>query len=169
MEGNKLVTGVSIVSVRRAQAADHDALRAIWQESATAFVKADPRYQLAPDAAAQWETALRGWLAQDATAIFVAEREGKVLGYIIGTLTDNLPGLLPARYGYVSDLAVDFHAKTGGVGRALLEKLKTWFLAQGVSHVEARVPYRHPVAQAFWRAIGADKVYEQMWLKLEPR
>jgi GNAT superfamily N-acetyltransferase len=163
------VNGVSVVSIRRAQAADSDVLRAIWQESVTAFVKADPRYQLAPDAAAQWETSLRRWLAQDTVMIFVAEREGKVLGYIIGALADNQPGLLPARYGYVSDLAVDFHAKTGGVGRALLEKLKAWFLVQGVSHIEARVPYRHPVAQAFWRAIGASKVYEQMWLKLEQK
>lgn len=155
------------LSVRRASAADAPALRAIWLEAAQAFVKADRHYRLAPDGADEWQMALETWLGRPEVAVFVAERGGRTLGYIVAALAQNQPGLLPAHYGFVSDLAVDFHAKTGGVGRALLDAVKAWFRAGGITRIEARVPARNAVAQAFWRAIGAHKTYEQMWLRAD--
>jgi GNAT superfamily N-acetyltransferase len=156
--------------VRRAVPADGDTMLKIWQETVEMLAKADSRQKLAPDAAERWQSDLITWLDRADIAVFVAEsliQEGRILGYIIGSLAANPPTLLPARYGFVSDLAVDSHGKLGGLGRALFDALKAWFVEQGVSTVEARVPYRHPVAQAFWRAIGASELYEQMWLKLE--
>jgi GNAT superfamily N-acetyltransferase len=94
-------------------------------------------------------------------------KEGHLLGYIVGSVVENLPTLLPEKHGYVGDLAVDAHGKVGGIGRNLFEALKGWFRDRGVTHVEARVPYRHAVAQAFWRALGATEWYEHLWLKLE--
>lgn len=155
------------LSVRRATTADVPTLRAIWLEAMTAFVKADAHYQLAPNGADEWQMALETWLGRPEVAVFVAERGGKVLGYIIAALAQNQPGLLPSHYGFVSDLAVDFHAKTGGVGRALLDAVIAWFRAGGITRIEARVPVRNAVAQAFWRAIGAHKTYEQMWLRTD--
>ena len=155
--------------VRRATPAHAEQMLALWQEAAEMLAKTDSRYHLAPDAAARWRHALQDWLARDDVALFVAEstaQDGRVLGYIIGSIVANLPALVPERYGYVSDLAVDAHGKVGGIGRGLFEALKVWFHEQGISHVEARVPYRHPVAQAFWRAIGASELYEQMWIKI---
>jgi GNAT superfamily N-acetyltransferase len=156
--------------VRRAALADAEKMLALWQEAAEMLTQADSRYRLAPDAAARWRTSLQSWLQRDDTALFVAEstaQTGRVLGYIIGSVVDNLPTLVPERCGYVSDLAVDAHGKVGGIGRGLFEALKVWFREQGIAHVEARVPHRHPVAQAFWRAIGATELYEQMWIKIE--
>jgi GNAT superfamily N-acetyltransferase len=155
------------LTVRRASAADAPALRAIWLEAAQAFVKADRHYRLAPGGADEWQMALETWLGRPEVAVFVAERGGKVLGYIVAALAQNQPGLLPANYGFVSDLAVDFHAKTGGVGRALLDAVKGWFRSGGITRIEARVPARNAVAQAFWRAVGAHKTYEQMWLRAD--
>lgn len=156
--------------VRRAQTADADALTAIWLEAVTALCKADPRFGLADDSAARWGSALHGWLTKDSMAVLVAERaDGKVLGYIVGAVVENTPGLLPERFGLVSDVAVDFHAKSGRIGREMLNALQDWFRAQGVKHVQAQVPARHAIAQAFWRAIGAGKLYESMWLRLDGR
>jgi ribosomal protein S18 acetylase RimI-like enzyme len=156
-------------AVRRATLADAEKMLALWQEAAETLARADSRFHLAPDAAARWQNSLQDWLKRDDAALFVAEsttQAGRVLGYIIGSIVANLPALVPERYGYVSDLAVDAHGKVGGIGRGLFEALKVWFREQGVSHVEARVPHCHPVAQAFWRAIGATELYEQMWIKI---
>jgi ribosomal protein S18 acetylase RimI-like enzyme len=156
--------------VRGATAADADKMLALWQEANQMLAKADSRYRLAPDAAARWTEALQNWLGRDDMAIFVAEstvREGHLIGYIVGSIADNPPWLTPERYGYVSDLAVDSHGKASGIGRNLFDALKGWFLERGIAHVEARVPHRHPIAQAFWRALGASEHDERMWLKLE--
>ncbi len=156
--------------VRRATPADAEAMIKIWQETADMLAKVDSRQHLAPGAAESWKSDLLRWLDQKDVAVFLAEsliQEGRILGYIVGSVAAHPPTLLPDRYGYVSDLAIDSHAKLGGLGRALFDELKAWFVEQGVFTVEARVPYRHAVAQAFWRAIGASELYEQMWLKLE--
>lgn len=154
-------------SVRRAYRADAERMVAIWKEAAEALVKADPRFKLAEDSPARWRDSLIGWLDRPEMAVYVAEKpDGPVIGYIVGQLAENLPGLLPERYGLVLDLAVDYHAKSSGIGRGLLEALKAWYSEQGASHLEARVPFHHPVAQAFWRALGATKLYDHMWMKL---
>ncbi len=156
--------------VRSATPDDGDKMLALWQEAADMLAKADSRYRLAPDAPSRWQASLQGWLGRADMAIFVAEstvREGQLIGYIVGSLADNVPWLEPERYGCVSDLAVDSHGKASGIGRNLFDALKIWFQERGVLHVEARVPHRHPIAQAFWRAVGASELVDQMWLKLE--
>jgi ribosomal protein S18 acetylase RimI-like enzyme len=162
-------TTVSFV-VRNATPADVDRMLALWQEASQMLTSADSRYRLAPDAAERWQAALHNWLHHDDIAVFVAEstvHEGQILGYIVGSIVDNLPTLMPEHYGYVSDLAVDSHGKASGIGRNLFDALQAWFRARGLLHVEARVPHRHPIAQAFWRALGATELYDQMWLKLK--
>ena len=164
-----MTTTVSFL-VRTATPADADKVLALWQEASQMLAKADSRFRLAPDAEARWRRALHDWLSHDDMAVFVAEstvREGQLIGYIVGSIVDNAPTLVPERYGYVSDLTVDSHGKSSGIGRSLFDALKSWFRERGVNHVEARVPRRHPIAQAFWRALGATELYEQMWLKLE--
>jgi hypothetical protein len=55
----------------------------------------------------------------------------------------------------------------GGLGTGMLDALKVWFKSHSVTHIEARVPNRHAIAQAFWRAQGASEFYDQMWLRLD--
>ncbi len=154
-------------SVRRAAPSDAARMAAIWLEAAEAFAKADPRVRLAEDAAALWQAALETWFTRADMALFVAVDETEmVLAYIIGECVPNAPAFLPPRYGVVRDLAVDYHAKSGRLGRELLAALRAWFAEQGITQLEVRVPYRHPVAQAFWRALGARKTADQMWLKV---
>jgi len=154
-------------SVRRALQSDSARMAAIWLESAEALAKADPRVQLAQNAAALWQSALEEWLNMPEMAIFVAVDDHQtVIAYIIGECVRNAPAFLPERYGVVRDLAVDYHAKSGRLGRELLEALRAWFAAQGITALEVRVPYRHPVAQAFWRALGAHKIADHFWLKV---
>ena len=156
--------------VRRATPADADTMQFIWQETSDTLAKNDSRFRAAENAAAGWGKSLLEWMKRDDIAIFVAESkitEGRVLGYIIGSVVTNVPGLPVEHHGYVTELAVDSHSKAGGIGRALFDDLRKWFAEHGVTHVEARVPVRHAIAQAFWRALGASELYEQMWLKLE--
>jgi ribosomal protein S18 acetylase RimI-like enzyme len=156
--------------VRAATPTDTEKILALWQEAADMLAKADQRYRFAPDAASRRRTLLNEWLGRQDVAVFVAEstvKEGHLLGYIVGSVVENLPTLLPEKHGYIGDLAVDAHGKVGGIGRNLFEALKGWFQERGVTHIEARVPHRHAVAQAFWRALGASEWYEHMWLKLE--
>jgi len=165
-----MATSATAFVVRRAKPTDADALLFIWQETAGMLAKGDSRFRLTSDAAAQWKSELLRALQGEDIAVYVAESTVEldhILGYVVGTVLANAPTFAPERYGFVSDLAVDSHSKAGGIGRGLFDALKIWFHERGVAHIEARVPTRHPIAQAFWRALGATELYEQMWLKLD--
>ncbi|PJF36381.1 MAG: hypothetical protein CUN49_05720 [Candidatus Thermofonsia Clade 1 bacterium] len=154
-------------SVRPALQADVERMAAIWYEAAEALAKADPCVRLAPNAIAVWRAATEQCLSLPNMAHFVAVNEQQtVIAYIIGECVANAPAFLPERYGLVRDLAIDHHAKSGRMSSALLTALRAWFAEQGITELQVRVPYHHPVAQAFWRALGARKIADQFWLKL---
>lgn len=161
------MSGANDLVVRPAKPADLGRMRAMWSEAAIQLVKLDPRQRLAPEAEQIWEKAAETWLQRPDSAVFVAVLNDNPIAYIVGQIEAARPGFVPDRIGVVSELAVDFHAKRGGLGRILLDALQKWFKAHGVTSLEARVPLAHPVAQAFWRAVGAGKISEQMWLRLD--
>jgi L-amino acid N-acyltransferase YncA len=156
--------------VRRAQATDAEALARLWQESAELLAAADRRWRMAPDGVAQWSAAFTAWLGRDDGAVFVAERKGHALGYVIGGVVPNRPGFDPAQIGAVIELAIDSHGRgDGGIGTQLIAALTAWLTTRGVSQLEVRVPTAQPIAQAFWRASGATVMANEMWLKVDKR
>ncbi len=152
--------------MRRAEAADLDGLSLIWQETAETLSRLDIRYRVAPDGAAQWRAAFLKALDDPNRCCIVAVRRGTVIGYMIGAVQPNAPGLLPEQIGMVIEMAVDSHGRGGRIGTGMFDLLSAWFREQGIQNVELRVPYRNAIAQAFWRAIGATQLYDHMWLKL---
>jgi GNAT superfamily N-acetyltransferase len=102
------------------------------------------------------------------TCVFVADRGGRILGCLVGTVTSAPPGLLPERCGTVLELAIDSHGRgNGGIGTHLLEAFVGWLRPQGVTIIESRVPASHAIAQAFWRGFGAKVVADVMRFRLK--
>lgn len=151
---------------RRAEAADLDGLTAIWQETAETLSKLDSRYRIAPNGADRWGAAFLNGLDDPDRCSIVALRRGTLIGYMIGVVQPNLPGLLPEQIGIVSELAVDSHGRGGGIGTGMFDLLSAWFKARGIGQVEVRVASRNAIAQAFWRAMGATQLYDQLWIKV---
>ncbi len=149
--------------VREAKPTDMDELLRLWKERSEVYLK-DPRIKLS---AAQWREAVLAWLPREDVQVLVADREGQLIGYIIGWVQPNLPALTPPFYGLINELSVDGHCKQGGVGTALLAELKNWFKRKDLKQVEIRVPHLQAIEQAFWRASGAADYYDHMWYRLD--
>jgi GNAT superfamily N-acetyltransferase len=144
--------------VRRAGRDDIDKLVPLWKEAVEMLVANDHRFSLNEGAAAQWAAATAAALDDEACVVFVAESRanpGRLLAYLVGKVTAAaaLPHGQPT--GVVCEIAIDFHARMGGIGTFLLTAFKGWLRERGVSCLEAHVPARHAIAQAFWRALGA--------------
>ncbi|MFG3371021.1 GNAT family N-acetyltransferase [Streptomyces sp. NPDC090032] len=107
------------------------------------------------------ERAVRQVLSESAMEVWVAEREGRVVGFVAATVSE------PARLlGEVSMLAVDPHAQGGGIGARLTEHATAWLRGAGMrvamidtggdaGHAQARHVYENadytlmPVARYF--------------------
>lgn len=146
---------MTLVEVRPAGLADVEKLAALWQEHMHDLAKLDRRFRIQDTAANHYQQELVGWLGREDARILVAERAGQVIGFVVGWRVQRPPLQDPENIGLISDLCVDGHARQGGVGAALLDGLRGWFKEHHIDVIEAYVPQSHPIAQAFWRALGA--------------
>lgn len=153
------------VNIRRAVETDISELSRLWYEKTTVQQQFDRRLSLAPDGRVMWERSVASWLTDNSCAIFVGAGDAALLGYIIGWIQLNPPGLLPEKIGVITDMALDAHQYQGGLGRALVNAIRGWFVDQSSENVIVYVPHRHAVEQAFWRSIGALEWVDVMWLK----
>ncbi|ARI78887.1 GNAT family N-acetyltransferase [Halobacillus mangrovi] len=88
--------------------------------------------------------------------LLVAEVEGKVVGYIVGTIHGSTD---EESYGNVEELFVDEFYRREGVGTRLCCELIQWMEAQGVTNIQMLFTSGHPrTAAAFIESVGFTSV-----------
>lgn len=151
---------MNTVSTRLATRFDLPRLAELQSERFDLLGQADARFALIHHSATLWTD----WLLDERCAIYVAEHDGVLVGYVVGWISLELPGILPPRAGVITELVLDAHSYHGGTGRLLLNTLRDWFQRQGMQQVIACVPRSQAVEQAFWRAVGAAELLDWMWV-----
>lgn len=87
------------------------------------------------------------------TIIFVAERDGDVVGTASLVIVETLSG----RKGHVEDVAVDVSTRRGGIGTELMRAVITRADELGLSHVDLTSRPSREAANAFYRAFGFEE------------
>jgi aminoglycoside 6'-N-acetyltransferase I len=86
-------------------------------------------------------------LASDSTAVFVAERAGKVLcGFVEASIRPWVDGCATKPVGYVEGWFVDPDSRRQGIGRALVRAAEDWARAKGCSQMGSDAGYGIPSA-----------------------
>ncbi|MFT4049062.1 MAG: GNAT family N-acetyltransferase [Solirubrobacterales bacterium] len=86
---------------------------------------------------------------------FVAVEDGRDIGFVFCTERDGLFGYESSpRIGYVEDIVVLPGARTGGVGRALMDAARKRFKERGYSHFELSSVPGNESARDFYRKLG---------------
>ena len=142
-------------SVRRAVLADRPALGRLGVHLMRVHYAFDQQRFLAPgrNPEAGYARFLGEQLEAPDVAVFVAERDGEVVGYVYAGIEPLSWKELRDRAGFVHDVAVDESARRAGVAAALMEAAIAWVQAQGVSSV------------MLWTAApneGAQKLFEKL-------
>jgi len=100
-----------------------------------------------------WAEILRRYGRRGARRRFlVAERGGRVLGYIVGEVRDWEFGSPPC--GWVFGIGVRPDARESGVGSALLEAMSADFRRLGVTTVRTLIARDNQLVQSFFRSQG---------------
>ncbi len=141
-------------TIREARRQDTATIVALWQEMMDHHRTMDPRFQFAQNAAREFEYHVLSILRSREAQIFVAEAEGKVIGYTLGEMHARKPLYPVGKYGFISDISVRAAFRRHGVGRALVQRLMEWFRRKGATTVELFVAVHNPGSTAFWHAMG---------------
>ena len=118
----------------------------------------------AGDGAERYAARIRWSVDDNHVQTFVAEDEGRLVGYVFGTVVDLLPETFKdERAGILGDIYVTADKRGTGVGTALVQAMKDWFKLRGVSHYELHVAAMNEQGIRFWeKTIGSKQVMIRM-------
>lgn len=118
----------------------------------------------AKDGAERYSARIRWSVDDNHVQTFVAEDEGKLVGYVYGTVVDLLPEMFKdERAGIVGDIYVTTEKRGAGIGTALMDAMKDWFRLRSVTHYEWYVAAMNEQGIRFWeKTMGGKQVMIRM-------
>ena len=99
--------------------------------------------------------------------MFLAEREGAVVGILRVAESIASPLLDPGRYAYVSSVFVVPEARRTGVLRALLAEAERWCATRGLGDIRLHCVAGDPVSETAWERLGFGAVETVRLKRLE--
>ena len=103
------------------------------------------------------------YFSSDPDYCFVAETEGRIAGFILGT-TFEKEGTAWKKYGYVSWIGVEEASQRTDLGLRLYRRLEERLLEDGVRMVIADTEAANKGAIAFFRTLGFTGRTRHVWL-----
>jgi ribosomal protein S18 acetylase RimI-like enzyme len=94
--------------------------------------------------------------ARDPAGIFVAEEEGRIVGYIT-TWQDRAAGL-----GHIPNLAIRREYRGAGLGRTLIEHALAHFRSAGLTHAKIETLAQNAVGNHLYPSLGFREVARQV-------
>ena len=152
------------VVIRRARPGDAEEIGKLWAALVAHHHELDPALPAAAaDGPQRYARAVGDHLRSPSTAVWVAELDGRVVGYALGMVADMISSFFAHEpTGFIADLFVSPACRRSGIGRRLVAALMDWFAGRGVQKYEWHVAARNEDAQAFWRALGGAPVLVRM-------
>jgi ribosomal protein S18 acetylase RimI-like enzyme len=154
--------------VRRATNADAPALGRLGAMLLRAHCAFDPQRFIAPGSNPEsgYEWFLRTQLKEDDAAVFVAEQDRQVIGYVFAALEPISWKELREACGFIHDIVVDDPQRRVGVATALMEAAIEWLRSRGAPRVILGTAERNAAAQRLFEKLGFRRTMIEMTREL---
>ena len=130
----------------------------LWMQSAREHTAHDRVYETAPGA----EKTMRRFLADVANSgysfLFVATAGDRTVGFISGELRQGSPTFLPKTWASVDDVFVEPEYRNRGMGRALLQSVKSWAQERGADGISLQVAAANSRGRKFYEDLGFREI-----------
>jgi GNAT superfamily N-acetyltransferase len=149
----KEIDGMDKSVVRPIEPRDAAAIAQLWLICAAEVAKNEPIYM--PDiSAARLTGMLQDEFAHGSRFGWVAEKNGKLAGYVICQLREEAPVFVPRRYLYVHHLDVAPAYRGRRLSHKLMQAVEQHALSIGIDRLELAVVFRDPRSRAVWEKHG---------------
>jgi ribosomal protein S18 acetylase RimI-like enzyme len=154
----------STIFVRRAREDDIPALGRLGASLMRTHYAFDPSRFLAPGFRADEAYArfLGDQLDADDVAVFVAERDGAVVGYVYAGIEPKSFKELRDVAGFVHDVVVDESARGAGIGSRLVETAAEWLAGRGMRRIMLWTAEQNAPAQRLFARLGFRRTMIEM-------
>jgi ribosomal protein S18 acetylase RimI-like enzyme len=157
-----------MVLIRTAEPRDAKALGELGAALMRAHCAFDPlRFLAAGDRAERgYASFLRSQLDDEDVAVLVAERDGRIVGYVYTGLEPMSWQELRGPAGFIHDVVVEEASRGSGAGRALMEAAIAWLRQRGAPRVVLWTAHRNEGAQRLFAAMGFRRTMIEMTREL---
>src|SRR5215470_6044060 len=158
------------IQIRRADRADAPTLgrlggslvRTHYAFDAQRFLK--PRPQLEEG----YAHFLASQLKDEDVAVFVAERDGAIVGYVYAGMEPRSWKELRDAAGFIHDVVVDPTARGAGIGTLLIEAAAVWLIERGAPRVMLWTAEKNRAAQRLFEQLGFRRTMVEMTREATP-
>lgn len=157
------------VVIRRVEDSDRDAVEALWSALFREQEALDERFEVAEDASERWRNDFDGWLRGRGRWLWVAEREGRIVGFLSGERYYLPPIYRAAGELFLNEIYVVPESRRQGIGRALVDAAIGTGREEGIERMRLTALSRNEESREFWRSIGADAFSETLLLTIGER
>jgi ribosomal protein S18 acetylase RimI-like enzyme len=158
--------GGEVVRIRAGRLLDIEPILELWGAMMRDHEANEPRLRLAPGAIPAYRAYLGFHLGNEESLVLVAVSGERIVGFVLATISRNLPMFLPPRFGYLSDLVVDGKHRRRGIGRRLVAGIREWLAEHDIETVQLQYYCFNEAGGAFWKSMGFDGFYVRTWLTL---
>ena len=157
-----------MLTIRRAEPRDAVALGTLGATLMRTHYAFDPQRFLAAgdDAERGYAAFLRSQLNDDDAAVFVAERDGRIVGYVYAGLEPLSWKELRGPAGFIHDVMVEEGERGAGAGRALIEAAISWLRERGAPRVMLWTAEPNEGAQGVFLRLGFRRTMIEMTREL---
>ena len=155
-----------VASIRLAQKHDLERIGDLWIELMSYHANLDERFAVPPNGKLHYIRHVHLAIRDHNYRVLVAEKQGMIVGYIIGYIAENPPIFPQAQYGFIADIYVVKSERRFGVGEQLVHSICQWFRQRGMTNVQLNVAHNNSGSQAFWRKLGCLDYLDHLWMPL---
>ncbi len=142
------------ITIRPATESDVAATIPLWAEFLDFHSTRDSWFTRSDRGGEYWAAFVRERVFDPKSIVLVAECEGEMLGYSIGTINSRPPTYAELQYATITDLAVSTAARRLGVGAGLASEMIHLLRSRGINRIEIGVATTNEISMAFWRKMG---------------
>ena len=157
----------SDIVLREASTHDASAVCALWLDLMHEHEALDARFVLSEDAPLRWKNDFPLWVEDQTRMLLLAELSGELVGFIQAHRRLDPPIFKEKPEVFIDELYVVPSARKRGVGRLLLDAIRTWAREVGAAQLRLRVLSANSDGLAFWERHGARSMDIALTIELE--
>ena len=152
------------ISVRQATTNDYNTLCELFDEIDALHRDNLPHLFQKPSGSVREQEYYSGLIADENVGLFVAEADGKLVGFVHAIVRDTpaFPVFVPRRYAIVDGIVVKSEFQNRGTGRILMDKMQEWAIAKGAASIELNVYEFNETAISFYERLGYQTFSRRM-------
>lgn len=162
--GNKMIT------IRKAEITDIDAIQALYKELDSHHVELLPDTFRPVEGDIRSDESIGNWIQGADRTYLVALCGDQIVGFV--SLAEksyaSAPMYVPKRYGLVDNAVVASTSRRVGIGHQLFNAAIAWLQARGIDSVQVQVWNKNEEAMRFYAKQGFKHMYTRMQMSITP-